>query len=180
MWESIWSAWIETWASSESAKEEVKEEDVVAVQEDQKKAKQAASQKKRQQTKDRNIAELLSIVVRNIENDKIVLHFFHFYKKSNPYHIFDLMYPFLSDFVADDFRTKLTSIDWSETTWFQSYTSYIKKVLSTNKSLKKINENDILDFLFELFCYYNIWWVNKDNEDFDENKLKDQIKKEIF
>lgn len=164
------------------------------VQENERKAKQAAQTSKKNRQDNEKFATFLTYILQNINNEKIISGIYHvFFKTKHPKTnttflrknvntivITWIFAPFHQKQIEQaglkDFFEKI--YDYSTPISLDKYLIYLKDLSHAHHDNIPINKWDFLNFLIEILIHYNL--THKTLNEHTYNKLLQQLEQQLF
>ena len=186
--------WLDVWWAPREDVNKVTEEDRKRVQEDSQKAKQASQQIKKDKKTNNDMANFLSYLLKNINNDKIVSWIYNvFFKVKNPKTditylrknpnnvvIVGIFAPFYDEEIKKlnliTFFEKIYDF-WNELN-LNLYVKYLKNLSWQYHDNVPIDKEEFLNFLFDVIMEF--WLIKTELQNKDPLELKKSIEDMLY
>lgn len=153
-WEELWF-WIESWNLSEKVRE-VTKEDIKAVSDNQKKAKQVSVDIQNQHKSDMFKSNLLSILIKSIDDNLLLLKAIHLYNSwFEIKNIFILFLPFVLKNCNENILCNFEIIGNLDISSISDYSLYLKNNFDF-KSVISSDNTRLLDLLYSIIYYFDL------------------------
>lgn len=148
---------LDLWNVSEKVSE-VSEQDIQQITENLKKAKQIRKQLNEQKKKDFEIAQILTLILKFLDDRNLLLKAISFYKKKieNIYFLFFLILPFIKEEIQLEDFSELMKEYWLKNLDITSISDYVSYVKNINTSGFDIQKEELVELVLDLIIYFRV------------------------